>query len=266
MTPSTYTLGNEQECERLEAQALLGGFDDMHRHLSLAKSARVLDAGSGSGAYARAIARNDPTANVIGVDINPSYVAYSTARATQEGLTNLTFQIGDLRAMPFKDATFDVIWTRYVLYFLPEPERALAEFRRGLRPGGRVVIALNDLPSVIFDPPEPDFQADVQQALKALGDTGLTVRLPGMLRRLGFVDIQADLSADPVYSAIGGHSPGQQANLSHNLASGRPYFVQTFNSEARADEIITRWLAYLQRPDALMMVPFWHISGIAPLA
>lgn len=263
-TTSTYTLANENECERLEAQALLDGFDGMLRHLSVHKGACVLDAGSGSGAYARAIARHDPTVTVVGVDINRDYVGFAAARAAQEGIANVAFRLGDLQSLPFEDTTFDAIWTKYVLYFLREPERALAEFRRILRPSGRAVIALNDWPNAVFEPPDPDLQADVKQALSALGDIGLTARLPGLLRRLGFVGVKLALSADPVYTALGGQSPAQHANLVHNLASARPYVARTFNSEARADEVIARWLAYVQRPDALMVVPLWYVSGAMP--
>lgn len=263
---STYTLANEQECERLEAQALLDKLDDMLRHLSLPKNAHVLDAGSGSGAYARAIARSDPTLSVIGIDINPSYVAYAARRATHEGLANLAFRPGDLQSLPVEDAVLDAVWTRYVLYFLPEPERALTEFRRVLRPGGRVVIALNDWDRTVFEPLEPDLEAHVKQGLRAIGKTGLAIQLPALLRRLGFVDVKVALSIDPVFTSIGGQSAAQHANLAHIFAAARPYIARSFNDEARADEVIARLLAYVQRPDALMVVPLWHIIGCTPPA
>jgi ubiquinone/menaquinone biosynthesis C-methylase UbiE len=129
-----YVLDSADECGRLERQALLDGLDNYLRHLPKWSRARVLDAGSGSGAMARLIASTHPEWDVVGVDFNPAYVAYARDSGR---FANLSFEQGDLRALKFADASFDVIWSRFVLYFLPSPEDAIREFRRVLRPAAR---------------------------------------------------------------------------------------------------------------------------------
>src|SRR5450631_3747732 len=114
-----YVLDSADECGRLERQAVLDGLERYLRHLPKRSRARVLDAGSGSGAMARLMASSHPEWDIVGVDFNPAYVAYARDRARS---ANLSFEQGDLRAMNFADSSFDVIWSRFVLYFLPSPE------------------------------------------------------------------------------------------------------------------------------------------------
>jgi ubiquinone/menaquinone biosynthesis C-methylase UbiE len=91
---------------------------------------------------ARLIASTHPEWDVVGVDFNSAYIAYARDRGR---FANLSFERGDLRALKFADASFDVIWSRFVLYFLRSPEDAIREFRRVLRPGERLLLL-----SIIF--------------------------------------------------------------------------------------------------------------------
>ena len=59
--------------------------------------------------------------------------------ARSEQLPNVQFQFADVFALPFADASFDVVWTKYLLQWLKEPERALNELKRVTRPGGIIV-------------------------------------------------------------------------------------------------------------------------------
>jgi ubiquinone/menaquinone biosynthesis C-methylase UbiE len=78
----------------------------------------------------RLLASRDPCTKVVGVDFNRGYVAYARKRASEDELTNLSFETGDLQDLTCDDRSFDIIWSQFVLYFLPHPEAALEEFRR----------------------------------------------------------------------------------------------------------------------------------------
>jgi SAM-dependent methyltransferase len=62
----------------------------------------------------------------------------------------VTFEKGDLQDLRFAPATFDVVWSQFVLYFLEDPKRAMQGFRRITKPGGKVVAALHQLPAFNF--------------------------------------------------------------------------------------------------------------------
>jgi SAM-dependent methyltransferase len=134
-----YTLHGEHECDRLELQARIAGIGDHIRYMRIPGRANILDAGCGSGSMARLLASRNPDATVIGFDLNGGYLDYARRIAANEGLANISFREGDIQALPFADASFDLIWSKHVLFFVPRIEDALREFRRTLMPGRQVV-------------------------------------------------------------------------------------------------------------------------------
>jgi SAM-dependent methyltransferase len=99
------------------------------------EGSRVLDIGSGTGAMALAAA--DRGAGVVAIDVD--HAALSRGRELARSLSApLLHVVADARALPFRDATFDASIHRSVLVYMEERERAVAEERRVLRPGGHV--------------------------------------------------------------------------------------------------------------------------------
>ena len=101
----------------------------------------VLDAGCGTGRLALALAKRGSNQRITGVDISPDYVAYATQQTSNP---NVTFEVGDICALPFPDRSFDRVVSLLVLHFVTEPERAIAELRRVARPGATVAATVWD--------------------------------------------------------------------------------------------------------------------------
>lgn len=99
----------------------------------------VLDAGSGAGHTALALAAG--VAHVTAVDLSAAMLAQGRRQANERGLNNIIFEIGDVEALTFGDGGFDLVASRYSAHHWPHPQRALSEFRRVLRPGGRVLLS-----------------------------------------------------------------------------------------------------------------------------
>lgn len=110
-----YAIHSDQECERLEVQAEIPNIGLHLQHIDVRPDDVVLDVGCGSGSMSRAIARAHPLARVSGIDLRPAYVDFARSRAAAEYLPNLEFQTADIFALPFADASIDVVWTKYVL-------------------------------------------------------------------------------------------------------------------------------------------------------
>jgi SAM-dependent methyltransferase len=119
-----YAIHSDEECDRLELQARLANIEGHLRYLPVSPGDRVLDVGCGSGSMSRLIARSYPQADVTGVDLREQYLDFALCRAREEDIQNLTFRSADAFALPFADATFDVVWTKYLLQWLKEPKRA----------------------------------------------------------------------------------------------------------------------------------------------
>jgi len=107
-----------------------------------ARPLHVLDCGVGTGAFSLALTQawRRPVA-LTAVDISLVMVAAADTRFRRAGIPAYVTQSG-IGALPFDDASFDLVIAAHVLEHLPEPGAALAEMRRVLRPGGWVVTCM----------------------------------------------------------------------------------------------------------------------------
>ena len=110
---------------------------DMARLLALTGTERVLDLGCGIGGPSRYLARTFGCA-VTGLDLTPEFVATAAMLAERTGLAGkVTYRQGDALALPFADASFDVVWSQNVVMNIADRDRLYAGIRRVLKPGGR---------------------------------------------------------------------------------------------------------------------------------
>lgn len=99
--------------------------------------ARVLEVGCGWGELAAWIAR-ETGAEVVATDLSPRMVELARERS-------VAAELADVQDLPFPDGAFDAAVAAWMLYHVPDLERALAELARVLRPGGRLVAATNSV-------------------------------------------------------------------------------------------------------------------------
>ena len=97
---------------------------------------RALDVGTGAGALALALA--PLVREVVGVDRVPELLVHARERAA--AYKNVEFVEADATALPFPDASFDLVGTLRTLHHVPRPELVIAELARVTRPGGRVLV------------------------------------------------------------------------------------------------------------------------------
>lgn len=105
---------------------------------------RVLDCGCGPGSITLDLAEAVAPGEVIGIDLEASQVARAEVNASDRGIANARFQVGDAHKLPFPDASFDAVCAHSVLQYLKDPWKALAEMHRVLKPGGVIAIGTGD--------------------------------------------------------------------------------------------------------------------------
>lgn len=111
---------------------------------------RLLDAGCGAGHTALAFAPH--VAEAVGVDLTLAMLAQAKRLAAERGVSNVTFERGDVERLPYPDDSFDLVTSRYSAHHYPHPQAAVCEFARVLKPGG--VLLLVD--TVAADDPKQD--------------------------------------------------------------------------------------------------------------
>ena len=99
---------------------------------------RILEVGVGTGISLPDYARRN---RIVGVDISAAMLEKARERVVTRGLSHVeALEVMDAERLAFPDGAFDVVVAQYVVTAVPNPEAALDEFARVLRPGGEIVI------------------------------------------------------------------------------------------------------------------------------
>lgn len=180
---------SQREMQRLRDQSC--GLEELlHSGTAYGAGQAVLEAGCGVGAQTVILGRRSPDARFTCVDISPVSLEQASARAQEANLRNVCFQQADLMDLPFGDDAFDHVFVCFVLEHLADPDGALRELRRVLRPGGTITAIEGDHGSCYFHPELPKAVrawrclVDAQARLK--GDSLIGRRLYPLLRDAGF--------------------------------------------------------------------------------
>ncbi|MGF1501736.1 MAG: methyltransferase domain-containing protein [Paracoccaceae bacterium] len=201
---------------------------------------RVLELGCGGGLLLREIGfALGPHGLAAGVDISPDQIR--AAAAGSVGIPAVKAAVGDVRALAYPDAVFDAAVAVQVIEYVPEVETVLAEARRVLKPGGRLLCLATNWASAFWHGPPPDLTAHVT----ALWDghaahPNLPARLAPLLSRAGFAAIR-QLPVPVVNAEYGPH--------------GFAYWLaRLMTAQARAEGLPAReaeaWIAALDSSDA----------------
>lgn len=133
---------------------------------------RALDLGAGTGLLTRALAPR--VASVVALDISEAMLDRLDANAVADGILNIEVVAGDMRSLPFADEEFDLVVSNYAFHHLDDDakELALAETRRVLRPGGRLVVC-DMMFSLSLQPRDRRLVLSKLRAIAARGPAGL---------------------------------------------------------------------------------------------
>ena len=162
------------------------------RAAHIAPGMHVLDIATGTGLSAEAaLAAVGPTGHVIAADMSPAMAGKARKRLGKA--PNASVSVEDGQALSFADCSFDAVLCNLGLMFFPDPVRGLSEFRRVLRPSGRVAVSVNTVVersynhqiNVIITRHMPGL-ADAVTRTFALGEAS---RLRSLFNRAGFADI-----------------------------------------------------------------------------
>lgn len=193
--------------------------------LDLASGARVLELGCGTGVFLPALAAAvSPRGQVIGLDHNPGFLEEARQRVERAGFSTLVMlEEADAVRLPFPDNSFDAAHVERVLMHLADPDAALREVHRVLKPGGRLVAAEPDSAGVRTDhPDDPEAMALIAaQDLVQVRQPAIGLELNRRLARAGFDERQVEVFTefDPTYNPVAAAGDRQAAEAL--VAEGR---------------------------------------------
>jgi ubiquinone/menaquinone biosynthesis C-methylase UbiE len=123
-----------QEQVRLKLVKALGGLDGR-------SFGDALEIGSGTGYFSLNLVQLGVIERLTATDISPGMLQRLAATADALGLADVTTVATEAERLPFEDESFDLVFGHAVLHHIPDLDRAFAEFRRVLRPGGMIAFA-----------------------------------------------------------------------------------------------------------------------------
>ena len=152
----------------------------------LSASDDVLDIACGPGLVACEFATH--ARHVTGIDITPQMIEQAKERQKDKQLSNLSWQVGDVLPLPFPDAHFSVVLTRYSFHHFLNPDFVLEEMVRVCKPNGKVMV---------IDVVQPPEKAIVYDQLEKLRDPShvhaLTVpEMAEMISSSGLSNVKTD--------------------------------------------------------------------------
>ena len=98
----------------------------------------ALDVACGAGLVVCALA--PLVQHATGIDLTPAMIERAQALQEEKGLTNITWQVGDVLPLPYADKSFSIVTCRYALHHFEDPAAVLAEITRVCAPNGKVVL------------------------------------------------------------------------------------------------------------------------------
>jgi ubiquinone/menaquinone biosynthesis C-methylase UbiE len=154
---------------------------------------QIVDLGSGTGTMSRELARfvvsassEGATGWVTGVEPNARLRAIAASRAEANGVANVSFVDGLAGALPSDDSSIDIVWCERVLQHLADPQSAIDDIARVLRPGGCAVLLDSDYGTRIVSDLDPDVSAAFSKAsLGPIANPYAARRIPAHIQRAG---------------------------------------------------------------------------------
>ena len=148
----------------------------------------VLDVACGPGLVVCAFAR--VVRQATGIDLTPAMIERARAVQAEQGVSNVTWQVGDVLPLPFADASFSIVTSRFAFHHLPDPLAVLGEMKRVCTPGGKVMLV--DLTAS----PDPE-KAAAFHRMEVLRD-------PSHVRALTLAELQDLFACSALPSAASG--------------------------------------------------------------
>jgi SAM-dependent methyltransferase len=232
-------------------------------YLQLLPGRLVLDAGCGMGEVTRALAALvAPNGRAIGVDLSTQLIALARERAA--GVAGVEYRVGDLIALPFDPASFDAAYSERVFQHLRQPDAAMGELFRVLRPDGRLVAVDADHTRTATDADDAELADRVQTAINRIGlvNPSSGRRLRSQMVQAAFVDvtINSHLTVITDFNLWRTMLPPQIEDVLDNLVTNGDI------NRRRADAHLADLARRQEEGRFLCAIPVYTVIGVKPPA
>lgn len=259
-----YIMEDPREAMRLELKVDAHAWVERYMVHRVRAGAEVLSVGCGPGVILREVSALDASVRATGIDISANRV--EEAKQRNRGVPQLNFVRGDAQAMDFASNSFDLVYSRMLLEYLKDKERAVREMVRVCKCGGTVLLQDLDGQLLWHYPEDPVVQGTVEKVVRALGVTGFDPfvgrKLFSLAHKAGLKNI--DVQVECYHLIAGEIEPAILEQWELKLEIAGPQLARLLGSESEAREQSRRFLDYLRRPDTLTYSTVFTVTGEKP--
>lgn len=184
---------SERESSRLYDQANTLS-EMLHYDTIFPKGSKVLEAGCGTGAQTVILAKKNPDAQILSVDISKKSLVKAQKLIKKEKITNVEFELQDIFHLYYEEEIFDHIFICFVLEHIENPVKILKELKRFLKKGGTITVIEGDHGSVYFYPESEDALLAIQCQIKIQagmkGNSLIGRQVYPLLKQAGFKNVK----------------------------------------------------------------------------
>jgi ubiquinone/menaquinone biosynthesis C-methylase UbiE len=263
-TDETYTLGyGEGAMDWMTSRTAEGHGAFMLPYLT--PNMHLLDCGCGPGTLTRGFAERVAPGTAIGIDREASQFAVTAKTAQRDGIGNLEFQTGDIYALPFADATFDVVFGSAILGSVADAEKIVSEMVRVLKPGGWLGLKEFDHGGDIVWPQTPIIARSIALYHRLRAHNG---HEPQAGRRLKQFMHAAGCSVESIHALYDQIDGSEQltAHIERNnrlVAEmlGSQYDALGWCTQEELEEDAQAWIEFARDPDAVYLSTWFEAVG-----
>jgi len=254
-----YILGvNQTELERLEFQHKVwkNVTDDFFRRINIQKGWKCLDVGAGPGFVSLELRiLTGESGEVTALEPSEFYLDHLKAHCTKNNINNIKFIHGNLEDAAIENEYYDFIFLRWVIDFVPEPEKFLLKLLGILKKGGLIAIQDYAYEGIALFPKGGAFD-NIAEAVKSYwkaggGDPYFTVKLPSIFEKNNIELVEYK----PV--SLAGNKDSGVIEWAHRFFTVHLQLMadKKIISQMEADEFLDDWLRHRHEPDTMFFSP-----------
>lgn len=228
----------------------------------LSEANHFIDIGCGPATIACGISRQYPGMNVYCLDISYNRLCdYHT-----EKNYSVYPVVANTLQIPFQKHQFDFVFSRFLFEYLKQPEQAIQEMIRILKPGGRLF--LQDIDGqLVWHYPQPAFmENNIQKIMNTLESYGFDPFVGRKLYTLMFLNhlSEIDVKVEPYHLTWGKKKQDHINQWIYKLNVLKPVIIKALGTESKANQMIESCIQYYCREDTLMYTTLFSVTGIKP--
>ena len=258
---ATYIMEDPREALRLELKVDPKAWVEKYVASHLTPGAQVLSVGCGPGVILREVCVLDPSVRGTGIDVSANRVEEAIRRHGKNAALN--FLQADAHELPLPSDTFDLVYSRMLVEYLKDKQRATSEMVRVCRPGGKVILQDLDGQLVWNFPEDPVLQDAIQKVVAGLGKTGFDPfvgrKLFSFAHNAGLRNI--DVKVECYHLIAGEIDPEIFRQWELKLEIAVPQIARVLGDERQARRQAQRFLDYFRRPDTLTYSNVFTVTG-----